>query len=250
MEGVCVFMYVNVVDSRQQANKGLSCWDRTSELQTLMLDRSNRQPGIHVFLFTFLLEFTHFLCSQTSQHWPITSQHSFPQQLLIYYWCHGCFHETCTGHLLWKTHGGSEVVLLSRWKLTLGIFVPPLAPVVCRQSLGRLRARLQSVPAPGNRGPERGWMRRYQRDKQRSALHNPARQGWDKQEGHRGWAGMRKSAVSVRSGAGMPAHMARERNTLGERRGDVRKAKEGTVWPSTCHYIWEDTNRHFGNYFS
>lgn len=41
---------------------------------------------------------------------------------------------------------------------------------------------------------------------------------------------MRKSAVSVRSGAGMPAHMARERNAGGgeETRGDVWKRKEGT----------------------
>lgn len=34
---------------------------------------------------------------------------------------------------------------------------------------------------------------------------------------------MRKSAVSVGSEAGMPAHMARERNTQVERRRDVRK---------------------------
>ena len=41
----------------------------------------------------------------------------------------------------------------------LGDF-PPLAPVVSRQSLGRLRARLQSVPSPENEGPVRGWMMR------------------------------------------------------------------------------------------
>lgn len=34
---------------------------------------------------------------------------------------------------------------------------------------------------------------------------------------------MRKSAVSVRSGAGMPAHMARERNAGG---GEERRCKE------------------------
>lgn len=44
---------------------------------------------------------------------------------------------------------------------------------------------------------------------------------------------MRKSAVSVRSGAGMPAHMAGERSSGG---GDVRERKEGTV-TSTCDYI-------------
>lgn len=52
--------------------------------------------------------------------------------------------------------------MLSRWKLTLESF-PSLAPVVL---LGRLRARLQSLPAPGSGGPERGWMRRDKRDKQ------------------------------------------------------------------------------------
>lgn len=151
-------------------------------------------------------------------------------------------HQTCSGHLLWKTHGGSEVVLLSRWKLTLGIF-PPLAPVVSRQSLGRLRASLQSVPAPGNRGSEWGGMRRDKRDKPCSALHDPAIQGWDKQEGHRGWAGMRKSAVSVRSGAGMPAHMATERNTGG---GEEGGCKEGTVWPITLH-LERHSRCHFVN---
>lgn len=204
-----VYGYVCVWGASRYTIKVLSCWDRTNQLQTLMLDRWKCQTGIHVFPFTFLLESTHFLCFQTSQHWPITLQHSFPRQLLIYYWCHGCFHQMCAGHLLWKTHRESEVVFLSQWKLTLGIF-PPLAPVVNHQSLGRLRARLQSVPAPG-----RGWMRRDEWDKQSCALHNPAGQGWDKQEGHRGRASMRKSAVSVRSGAGMPAHMAGERNAGG-----------------------------------
>lgn len=85
-------------------------------------------------------------------------------------------------YLLWKTHGGSEVVLLSRWKLTLGLsptptHPPTLAPVVSCQSLGRLRARLQSVPAPGSRGPERGWTRRYARDKTSSALHKLSQTG-------------------------------------------------------------------------
>ncbi|KAG7229957.1 hypothetical protein INR49_009677 [Caranx melampygus] len=47
--------------------------------------------------------------------------------------------------------------------------------VVSRQSLGRLRASLQSVPAPGSGGPEWGWMRRD--DKQSSAFHNPG-QTW------------------------------------------------------------------------
>lgn len=55
---------------------------------------------------------------------------------------------------------------------------------------------------------ERGWTRRDERDQQSIALYNPAREGGDKQEGHRGGAGMRKSAVSLRSGAGMPVHMA------------------------------------------
>lgn len=61
--------------------------------------------------------------------------------------------------------------LSNSMEANLGDF-PPLAPVVSRQSLGRLRARLQSVPAPG-----RGWMRRDERDKQSCALHNPAGQG-------------------------------------------------------------------------
>lgn len=59
---------------------------------------------------------------------------------------------------------------------------------------------------------------------------------------------MRKSAVSVRSGAGMPAHMTRERNAGG---GKGRRVKEekgrdsmrhgGNVALHTCHYIWEAT---------
>lgn len=48
---------------------------RTNELYTLVLDHSKSHTGIHVFLITFLLASSHFLCSQTSQHWPITSQH-------------------------------------------------------------------------------------------------------------------------------------------------------------------------------
>lgn len=82
----------------------------------------------------------------------------------------------CTGHLLWKTRGDSEVVLLSEWKLTLGI-LPPLAPVVSRRSPGRLRARLHSVPEPESQGSQRGRMRRDKRDKQGSALHSLVRQG-------------------------------------------------------------------------
>lgn len=49
---------------------------------------------------------------------------------------------------------------------------------------------------------------------------------------------MRKSAVSVRSGAGMPAHMAGERSAGG---GDVRE--EGTV-TSTCDYITSGKTHH------
>lgn len=76
---VCLWMW----ELHIKAVKGLSCWDRTDELQTLMLDCLKSQAGIHVFPFTFLLECTHFLCSQTSRHWPITSQHSLAQSLLI-----------------------------------------------------------------------------------------------------------------------------------------------------------------------
>lgn len=54
---------------------------------------------------------------------------------------------------------------------------------------------------------------------------------------------MRKSAVSVRSGAGMPVHMTRERNTGG---GEESKEEEGrnisstgAVCPFTCQNIRE-----------
>lgn len=63
-------------------------------------------------------------------------------------------------------------------------------------------------------------MGRKGRDKQGLCFSWPLSpdQGRDKQEGHRGWAGMRKSAVRVRSEDGIPAHMTRERTLLGEER--------------------------------
>lgn len=76
-------------------------------------------------------------------------------------------------------------------------------------------------------------MRRDEQDQQSIALYNPGRGGGDKQEGHRGGAGMRKSAVSVRSGAGMPVHMAGERNARGGEGEICEKEQKGTI----CHII-------------
>lgn len=83
-------------------------------------------------------------------------------------------------------------------------------------------------------------MRRDEQDQQSIALYNPAREGGDKQEGHGGGAGMRKSAVSLRSGAGMPVHMARERNAGGGEGERYEKERKGPYVPS-LHYIWEES---------
>lgn len=96
-----------------------------------------------------------------------------------------------------------------------------------RQSLGRLRARLQSVPAPGSRGPAEGMDEQGPSEINRAVLlATQSDRGEINRRGRRGWVGMRKSAVSVRSGAGMPAHMAGESSSAGERRC---KEKKGTV---------------------
>lgn len=82
---------------------------------------------------------------------------------------------------------------------------PPLAPVVSRQSLGRLKARLECSRA---REP-RGWMNvGLSVINTVMFLATLARQGWDKQEVHRGQIDRRKSAVSDRSAAGMYVHKA------------------------------------------
>lgn len=78
-------------------------------------------------------------------------------------------------------------------------------------------------------------MRRDEPDQQSVALYNTAREGGDKQEGHRGGSGMRKSAVSLRSGAGMPVHMAE-----GGEGGDVYE-KEGKRPYVTSFYLGGDT---------
>ena len=49
---------------------------------------------------------------------------------------------------------------------------------------------------------------------------------------------MRKSAVSVRSGAGMPAHMAGEEGRCKEKKG-----RDSVTQYMSLHYIWEDTQQ-------
>lgn len=51
---------------------------------------------------------------------------------------------------------------------------------------------------------------------------------------------MRKSAVSVRSGAGMPVHMAGERNAGGGD-GKIQGRERKGPYVMSLHYIWEET---------